>query len=422
MRLPKILKALAVAVLVTGSSAVATPAASAAAADPGGVAAVGAVTSPDVLAKPTSMPIARPGVTAAQPQVAGAQTCVETSATRSVCIAPAPPSRQPARMALAPVPFPSWCASSDGTPVAGTRTEACKITGLILTTQQTVNGTVRITGELLMDVYDFTYGAVDRPNWIHQIGLSPYSGWGDARNSTVTGTLSVSGDCVVNGASSFPVQSLAPANNTSRVGEAGARTTATAAGAVGDCTTKWNLRFQPVGYPQATASSEMAEIMCDNAVGANGSRPARVGCVVPWYPARVLYSQSRYPSLASHVSRAQGSGLPGATITDPLHRNVDQASINLNRSRACGDAPSISGKSCDEYPLASTFQGLAFGGTRRTFSGCNINAPTNVTGPSGASACMITAGENNAQGGIMAAFYYDYRVLHSDPFRVGIGS
>lgn len=59
---------------------------------------------------------------------------------------------------------------------------------------------------------------------------------------------------------------------------------------------------------------------------------------------------------------------------------------------------------------------------RRTFPDCNINAPTGVTGPTGASACMITASENNAQGGIMAAFYYDNRILEGDPYRVGIGS
>ncbi|WP_433649971.1 NucA/NucB deoxyribonuclease domain-containing protein [Micromonospora zamorensis] len=205
-------------------------------------------------------------------------------------------------------------------------------------------------------------------------------------------------------------------NNISRVGEAGARTTATADGAVGGCETTWNLRLQPVGYPVALESFEMAEIMCDNVTGANLQRPKRVGRVVPWYPAQVLYSQSRYPSLASHVSRAQASGLPGATFDNPLNRNVETAAINLNRSRACGDAPSIAGKSCDEYPLATTFQGLAFGGSRRTFSGCNINAPTNVTGPSGASACMITDSENSAQGAAMAAFYYDYRVLHTDPW------
>lgn len=122
------------------------------------------------------------------------------------------------------------------------------------------------------------------------------------------------------------------------------------------------------------------------------------------------------------MSRAQASGLPGATLIDPLSRNGDQTTIDLNRSRACGDAPSLLNKSCDEYPLATTYEGLAFGGTRRTFTGCNINAPTNVTGPTGASACMITATENNAQGGLMSGFYYNYRVLGGDPYRVGIGA
>lgn len=62
-----------------------------------------------------------------------------------------------------------------------------------------------------------------------------------------------------------------------------------------------------------------------------------------------------------------------------------------------------------------------FGGTRRTLAGCNINAPTGVIGPTGASACMITDTENFAQGGIMAGFYYNNSVLGGDPFRVGIG-
>ncbi|MBQ1052742.1 hypothetical protein KBX50_30340 [Micromonospora sp. C51] len=351
------------------------------------------------------------------------KTCVQTSDNRSLCVEPAQPSRRHDKVTtLAPVPFPSWCAGSNGGAVSTSRTAACRITGLLLTTTQTVNGTVRITGELNADVYDYTYGSVDLPNWIHQIGVSPWSGWGDAVRSTVTGTLAVSGDCTVNGASSFPVQALSPVNNTSRVGEAGARTTATALGAIGYCTTTWNLTFAAPNYPTARASSAMDEISCDNATGANFTRPARVGCVVPWYPAQVTYSSGSYPSLASHVQRAQNSGLPGASILDPLYRNTDQATIDLNRSRACGDAPSIAGRSCDEYPLASTYQGLAFGGTRRTFSSCNINAPTGVTGSTGVSACMITASENNAQGGIMAAFYYDNRVLGGDPYWVEASS
>jgi hypothetical protein len=45
-----------------------------------------------------------------------------------------------------------------------------------------------------------------------------------------------------------------------------------------------------------------------------------------------------------------------------------------------------------------------------------------ATGPTGASACMITASQNNAQGGIMTGFNYDWRVLNGDPFRVLISA
>lgn len=416
---PRILAAF---VLIT-ASAVATPS-PATAADPTGSRALETVASPDALVKPSSMPIARPGADAVpHARALPGETCTDTSANRSVCIAVAKPSGRPAPITtLAPVPFPSWCAGSGGASIADSRTEACRITGLILTTRRTVNGNTQITGELSVDVYDYTYGSADLPNWIHQIGVAPWTGWGDAVNSTVTGTFSVAGDCVTDGVSSFPVQSLSPMNNVSRVGEAGARTTATAVNAIGYCTTTWSLSVLPTGYPVARASSAMNEMSCDNAIGANLNRPARVGCVVPWYPAEVIYSMSRYPSLATHVDLAQSSGLPGGTLFDPLNRNVNDADINQNRNLACGDAPSIAGKSCDEYPLATTYQGLAFGGTRRTFTGCNINAPTGVTGPTGVSACMITATENSAQGALMAAFYYDYRVLGGDPYRVGIGS
>ncbi|MEV4350169.1 hypothetical protein AB0J83_37405 [Actinoplanes sp. NPDC049596] len=118
---------------------------------------------------------------------------------------------------------------------------------------------------------------------------------------------------------------------------------------------------------------------------------------------------------------AQTSGLPGVTFANPLNRNTTDAA-EVNRTLACGDAPSISGKSCDEYPLKSTYQGLAYGGSRRTFAGCNVSAPTGVTGPTGTSACVITASENNAQGGIRAKFNYDNRVLNGDPFLVNISS
>lgn len=253
-----------------------------------------------------------------------------------------------------------------------------------------------------MDIYDFEFSSADLANWQHEIGVAPWSGWGDAARAGVTGAMVASGDCTNQGPNEFPFQSLSPANGTLRVGWAGAVTTATAVDAVGFCTTDWVLSFQIPAYPPASASSSLEEVSCDNATPANGFRPRRVGCVVWWFPAQVIYSQSRHPSLASHVARAQGSGLPGATFANPLNRTSDPNRINTNRNLACGDAPSIPNMSCDEYPLATTYQGLASGGTRRTFSGCNINAPTGVTGPAGASACMIIESDNFGQGGVMA--------------------
>jgi len=355
--------------------------------------------------------------TAATPSALKGRICSPHTKGRYTCLAPAAVhslnTRKPSVVSpdLIVTP-PEWCIG-DG--MYGTRTEVCEITGASLTTYRVVNGVEEITGELDMDVYNYSYTSPDLGNWVHQISFAAWDGFGPAVEASVSGIAAASGSCT-SGSSSFPAQSMQPFL-TLRSGEAGFNTTATAAGAVGYCTTIWDITFTVPQHPPAELTESMSEIRCDNAVGANGFRPARVGCVVPWYASAAGYSQSSYPSLAGHVSRAQASGLPGATFADPLWRNTDTTITNTNRSLACGDAPSIAGKSCDEYPLASTYNGLAFGGTRRTFPGCNINAPSG-TGPIGASACMITASENSAQGAIMAAFYYDERVLDIDPYRI----
>ena len=49
------------------------------------------------------------------------------------------------------------------------------------------------------------------------------------------------------------------------------------------------------------------------------------------------------PELADHVTKAQASGLPSR-----LTRTEDQTVIDSNRTKACGSAPSVPGKSCDE--------------------------------------------------------------------------
>jgi len=345
--------------------------------------------------------------------------CSSPTDGRFACLTIAPPDavkqHRSGISTNAIVPLPEWCQFDT---VFATRTAACVITEATLTTFTVVDGVETVTGELNMDVWSYTYSSPDLGNWIYQISVSPWSGFGPALSASISGTgTSASGSCTTGGFA-FPSQPLTPFL-TPRSGEANFNTTATAVGAVGFCDTTWNLTFTVPGHTPAGMTQTMSEIRCDNATGANLSRPRRVGCVVPWYPSSAGYSQSRYPSLTSHVARAQGSGLPGATFAAPLFRSTNEAFTTQNRNLACGDAPSIAGLSCDEYPLASTYNGLTFGGTRRSFAGCNINAPT-ATGPTGASACMITAAENSAQGAIMAAFYYDERVLDFDPYLIAI--
>ncbi|MFI7601992.1 hypothetical protein [Actinoplanes sp. NPDC049681] len=376
------------------------------AADPGRIPAGGG--QPLAKPVPTTLKSAEPSCSAPKD---GAQ----------LCIGEANPARgRGASPEL--VAWPDICALSgrDGVIYADSRVRECREKqGLLLQTTRTSGGVTTVTGQVYFNFLDLVYSDRNSGLWTHQTGFYSTSGWGDAAGATVAANGTAGGSCVLQ-SQSFPTSAIMPVQVV-RAGESRIQTAATPLGSIGHCTTMWSWAFAVAGYNPTTTTTGMQDVRCDNASGESRGRPARVGCVVWWYPAPVVYSSSRYPSLTSHVSRAQASGLPGRDVTAPLRRSTNPADESLNRSRACGDAPSIPNKSCDEYPLATTLNGLAFGGTRRTFSGCNINAPTGVTGPSGASACMITASENSAQGGIMSGFYYDERVLHADPYIVSVG-
>lgn len=330
-----------------------------------------------------------------------------------------PKTSQPNLRALTDTlqPVPQWCVDNAYQGVYATRTEACEISGLSYTTSSVVNGVTTVTGELDMNVFNYAYTSTSLSNWAHQIQVSGYAGWGDALAASVEGATSTSGACTTS-YSSFSSQPLAPLN-TYPGGDAFFDTTATTPGAIGSCNTSWNLVFtnaNPI-YPAADTSVPMTEIRCDNATAGNAS----IGCVVPWYPSSLIYSQNSYPALAAHVSQAQASGLPGGSFAAPLYRTTDEATAQQNRQLACGDAPSIAGLSCDEYPIARSYEGLTAGGARRTFNNCGLNLPQ-TTGPTGVSVCMITATENNAQGGINTQFFRSQRVLDLDPFLIVVGA
>lgn len=285
------------------------------------------------------------------------------------------------------------------------------------TTIRTVNGQRQVTGNAKINVVSYSYSSLTLPTFEYQLETSVYSGWGDAMKASIRGVSVASGSCK-RGGSTFKDQKIAPLNSW-KFGESYYTTTATAVGAVGRCQTTWRLTLTNAPYSPTAANYSLNEFRCDNASG--GKRPT-VGCVVPWYASSMVYSKAKAPELASHITRAQKSGLPGATV--PLTRATSTTVIGWNRRLACPDGEvRPAGKSCDEYPLASTFQGMAIvGGERRSFSGCSIKGVPSRTGSTGASACMISTADQNYQGGVNSTFYSDQRVLNADPFLVVIGS
>ncbi|WP_203716585.1 NucA/NucB deoxyribonuclease domain-containing protein [Asanoa siamensis] len=143
-------------------------------------------------------------------------------------------------------------------------------------------------------------------------------------------------------------------------------------------------------------------IRCDNALPGY----ALSGCTFPYRP-YLAYSQATFPELTAHIASAQAAGAPGSDTLPPkvpLNRLTNTALADKNRNTACPPAvPRPPGKSCDEYPFRSTWQGHY---TRR--------------GGYPVSARMIDQDENSLGGTDLGTFYRENRVIENDAFWVWI--
>ncbi|MFE7810767.1 hypothetical protein ACFU5P_02020 [Streptomyces sp. NPDC057433] len=301
----------------------------------------------------------------------------------------------------------------------------------VYTTYKKVDNTVTVSGSANLLVINYSYGDTGIPTIAHQIDISAYSGWGEALKGTITAKADTPtkeeeelegvededlSDCTVE-SSSFPAKAISPLNSWG-TGESFFDSNAITSGDKALCATRWNITITNGSQAPVKAAYKLKQFRCDNATA---GRP-NAGCVVPWFPSLLTYSKASAPDLVRHVTLAQQSGLPGATYEDPLQRSTNETVNSTNRTLACGDAPSIAGKSCDEYPFATTRNGLAnmVPPTRRTFADCNLpNIPSGTTGPKAVSICMIPVADQSYQGGKNAQFYRAERMLEGDPFRVG---
>ncbi|MFF7845194.1 hypothetical protein ACFZC6_41610 [Streptomyces ossamyceticus] len=372
--------------------------------------AAGAGAEPPFI-RPQQSPMSSTREACSEPDEEGKTACVEQVPPEALPQSPTAMTADAARAGVAP---PQWCEQSKGK-VVGLRTSVCQVGGANFTTKQKINGVWRETGRAKLLFISYSYGDTGLGTIAHQIEVTAFDGWGDALNKgSVKGSAKKTGACKVSSAK-FPKKPLLPKNSW-RLGESFYDTTIHTAGTKGKCKSTWTLTLQAAGYNDALLPVSFNEFRCDNATA---GRP-RVGCVIPWYPSILYYDQATYPDLAKHVKRAQASGLPGGSFKHPLTRTTNAQTIRDNRTKACGDAPSIQGKSCDEYPIATSKQGLSSGGSRRSFSGCDLpNIPTG-SGSRGASACMINKGDNDAQGGLNTQFFRRERMLDGDPFQIRI--
>lgn len=128
------------------------------------------------------------------------------------------------------------------------------------------------------------------------------------------------------------------------------------------------------------------------------------GCVNPAYiPTTTTMTQ--LPDIANNIRGIQargGYGVPGKPAF-ALHREADPAEQRETREeafniRATGPRPA--GKSCDEYPFASTKEG-------------GNALPALYHGWA-----FVPADQQNRQAGFVAGFYKQNRVIDNDPFHV----
>ena len=129
------------------------------------------------------------------------------------------------------------------------------------------------------------------------------------------------------------------------------------------------------------------------------------GCVFP-SAKPTLTTMTQLTNIAINIRNIQGAsgayGKPGGG--HPLHREFSEAKKNANRRAVCPRRPPAgqAGKSCDEYPFASSKEG-----------GTKLRPPNRGI-------AWVPVSEQQSQGGLLRGFYWANRMLDKDAFWVAV--
>jgi len=158
----------------------------------------------------------------------------------------------------------------------------------------------------------------------------------------------------------------------------------------------------PVGGPWTFSDGSFGG-RCDSVA------TAADGCIDDEYVPTVIFDSTANPAVApvaQHIYDAQNGGLTTAWGVDPslhsngayLSRDMNPADNTANNRAACGSVTVPPGSNCDEFPMASTYEGAAFN--------------------SDYSVAIVPSSANSSQGGILGNFYSSNRVIDNDLFMV----
>ncbi|MET7887822.1 NucA/NucB deoxyribonuclease domain-containing protein [Streptomyces avermitilis] len=320
----------------------------------------------------------------------------------TACVEPAAVSAGALRAARDRIwQWPDWC---DDHGVANTwfitRTNGCGVFGYEM---KVLDSRGRTVGGIKYMSVGYEFSARDSKRWAYQVVHLEVRRWGDGTAGTkVQGKAKCKKKCkIANG--SFPSQAMGANKepygqffldttiNTARRGQQGS----------GRGIISWKLTNPQWGSTNPVELST-SDVRCDTALP---GRTRQVGCINPGYIPEMVYAKSgEFPELAEHIEYAQNvKNLPGKHgTTRYLERLTNTAKRDANRNKACPTSrPRPTGKSCDEYPFASTWQGAA-------------------TGSGDYSWRMINARQNSKGGTALNNFYTYNRIIEKDRFLVWI--
>ncbi|MDT0386008.1 NucA/NucB deoxyribonuclease domain-containing protein [Streptomyces dubilierae] len=353
---------------------------------------------------PTDTSEAESAVLAGAPDTGEAQSQAVVQDFPSETVSPAAPADAAAAARAKPWKEPKWCidAGVDSTWYIE-RMRGCGIWRAEVNAVDVRTG--RKVGGIKYLVVGYSFSARDSKTWAYQVRLLESSRWGRGVNGTkASGSASCVGKCkVVN--KNFPAQTIS--KGAEPYGQFFMDTTINTAAAkqrgTGRSVASWTFSNPEWVAPSEPTRHSTVDVRCDNALpGASN----QVGCVNLQAVPVISYSLTGpWPEVAQHIKDAQATGLPGKYgTTNYLTRLTDRKKIRENRGKACPSAailPRPPGKSCDEYPFASTWQGAKYGSgefSRR----------------------MVNAKQNTDAGKALKGFYTYSRVLEGDRFLVWI--